>query len=141
MAVDRVYAKSGGVWRRGKALYIKVAGSWQRVKTVWVKVSGAWQQVYGEAVSITAFGTVVGTNSWSLNYSIFADTGNSVSGGGFGTTVTLEKDPFAIPVATYTNPGGAGNSASIADDETASYTIRLFDKRGVEVDSVTFTPS
>lgn len=142
MAVDRLYGKdAGGTWRRAKPAYVKVAGSWQRVKTVWVKVAGSWTQVFGEAVSLTASGTVLGVNSWTFNYSIYANAGNTVDGGGVGCDVVLKTSPGGITYATYSDVGGTGNSEPVDVDETSAYTAELYDKAGTLVDSVTFTPA
>lgn len=139
MATDQVFAKAT-TWRQGKPLYVKVAGTWQRVKTVWVKVTGTWTQVFGEAVSLTASGTVIGANSWTFNYGVFAETGDTIPGGGLGAVVRLQTEPGAIIYADYSDVGGAGNTAPVDVDETASYKAILFDKAGAEVDSVIFTP-
>jgi hypothetical protein len=142
MALDQFWGKdAGGTWRRALPLYVKDAGVWQRAKTAWVKVAGTWQQVYGDSLHLTASGTVIGANSWTFNYGVFADSGNTVEGGGVGTVVTLEVEVSSLIYGTYTDVGGSGNTAPVDVDETVAYRARLYDKAGAEVDSVVFTPA
>lgn len=140
MPTDQLYGKAT-TWRQGKPLYVKVGGAWQRVKTVWVKVSGAWTQVFGEAVSLTASGTVIGANSWTFSFSVYSDTGNTIPGGGVGASVVLKTSPGGVEYATYSDVGGVGNTQPVDVDETAEYTADLYDKAGALVDSITFTPA
>lgn len=139
MAIDRLYAKTGGAWQHVKGAYVKVSGTWQRVRTVYVKVAGAWQQVYGDPTAfVSATGDYVAAGEWTFSYAM--ESSASELGGGYGTTITVERFDTAVQVAEITDAGQNG-STTVFSDETREYTARLFNKSGVEVDSVTFTIS